>query len=589
MSFNWEVYNLLNPDLAAAGLNTPSQLHGHWLKWGKTEGRICNIAQAYPDFNHDFYRENYPDLVNMNSKELELHWLQWGKNEGRMFNIAQVYPDFNHDIYRKNYPDLAHMNNSQLESHWLQWGRHENRSYISSLFIKVDKYRNYSICYIDSNNSDKYFNDNIKVKHNELGELYNESNRIQKIDNGIYINTNYILYTNEIIYNIITHNKTSFISILDNKEYDIFQVNQFYNQDCNTVMFWCNKNDPFCIVQCSSYMDFFYFIHLNTKKIVQINNSTGGHVKYLDNIINNININSGTINVSVVKKYLYIGFNSNIGHHLWNEISGIYYFLSNPELIDKIDGIIIGPYDAFNIYSYLVENYNKKLEIIKQQANHTLNTLPHIPLYLNTFYINKNISKLFKNDIIDNAQKYDIELTFDIRTIYRILLNIKELIVYSVNNLLTQYPTKKIKINFTGRFITETQDINLNTDKEYLDQIRLVTEIIKSLPQTENIIYNNMIGQHLYTIFDNIKNSNLCICTAGTSSINLINWIYRKKLLCGGPKYCYNWKHIQYTVLDNNEGIYIPLEYITTHGDNVHSDYSVDIPKVYQLIVHYMQ
>jgi hypothetical protein len=85
MSFNWEVYNLLYPDLAAAGITTSSQLQAHWLKWGKNEGRMCNIAQAYPDFNHNNYRNNYPDLVTMNNSQLELHWIQWGKNEGRVY------------------------------------------------------------------------------------------------------------------------------------------------------------------------------------------------------------------------------------------------------------------------------------------------------------------------------------------------------------------------------------------------------------------------------------------------------------------------------------------------------------------------
>jgi hypothetical protein len=129
MSFNWEVYNLLNPDLGAAGLTTPSQLESHWLKWGKYESRICNITQLYPEFIPKVYKSIYPDLADMNNNQLELHWLEWGRKEGRVYNIKQLYPGFNYDNYANNYPDLEHMTDSELEIHWIQWGKDEGRTY----------------------------------------------------------------------------------------------------------------------------------------------------------------------------------------------------------------------------------------------------------------------------------------------------------------------------------------------------------------------------------------------------------------------------------------------------------------------------
>jgi len=196
MSFNWEVYNLLYPDLAAAGLNTPTKLHEHWLQWGKNEGRLCNIAQAYPEFNHEFYRNNYPDLAYMNDKQLELHWLQWGKNEGRVYNMDKAYPEFNHNIYRNNYPDLAHMNDKQLELHWLQWGKNEGRQLtvigFESSFPGVDL-----IYYRDFNP--------------ELGGLSGDNLKRHYIQTGEKNNDNFVNHK----YNVSNYSKNEFASNSD--------------------------------------------------------------------------------------------------------------------------------------------------------------------------------------------------------------------------------------------------------------------------------------------------------------------------------------------------------------------------------------
>jgi hypothetical protein len=196
MSFNWEVYNLLYPDLAAAGLNTPNKLQEHWLKWGKTEGRMCCIAQACPEFNHEFYRNNYPDLAHMDNRQLELHWLQWGKDEGRKFSIIGLYPGFNHDIYRINYPDLADMNNSQLETHWVQWGRKEGRTFTLNSFN--GKYPEFDL---------KYYRD----FNSELNGLSEDNLKLDYIKTGRNNNNAFLNYR----YNVSDYSKNEFVSNSD--------------------------------------------------------------------------------------------------------------------------------------------------------------------------------------------------------------------------------------------------------------------------------------------------------------------------------------------------------------------------------------
>lgn len=102
MSFNWEIYKELNPDLEQAGLNSKQQYEIHFIKHGKNEGRKYNIYQLYPDFNPGNYRSLNADLKNMNKNELELHWLKYGKNENRNYIEDKTVQLFLNNEYNKN-------------------------------------------------------------------------------------------------------------------------------------------------------------------------------------------------------------------------------------------------------------------------------------------------------------------------------------------------------------------------------------------------------------------------------------------------------------------------------------------------------
>jgi hypothetical protein len=92
MSFNWEIYKYLNPDLFKAGLRTPYQYICHYINHGKKEGRKFSIYQITPDFNHEIYKNNNKDLLLLNNNEIELHWLEHGRFENKkIINIKFEY------------------------------------------------------------------------------------------------------------------------------------------------------------------------------------------------------------------------------------------------------------------------------------------------------------------------------------------------------------------------------------------------------------------------------------------------------------------------------------------------------------------
>ncbi len=89
MSFNWQVYRELNPDLVNAGLKTPEQFNRHYLTHAKLDKRDFSIYQLYPDFNPINYKNNNNDLVNLSIAALELHWIKHGRFEKRVYTNSR--------------------------------------------------------------------------------------------------------------------------------------------------------------------------------------------------------------------------------------------------------------------------------------------------------------------------------------------------------------------------------------------------------------------------------------------------------------------------------------------------------------------
>ena len=80
---NWEVYKLLNSDL---NFNDPNKYYEHLFKSGINEKRPIEMADKYPGFSIELYRNNYLDLQMMSDLELMNHYIKFGINEKRVAN-----------------------------------------------------------------------------------------------------------------------------------------------------------------------------------------------------------------------------------------------------------------------------------------------------------------------------------------------------------------------------------------------------------------------------------------------------------------------------------------------------------------------
>lgn len=401
----------------------------------------------------------------------------------------------------------------------------------------------------------------------------------------------YINMSNAIVYDNILKTTPQYLSILDNKLYDVYNISFSY-VDAPIVMYWCNINDPFCVIQLSSYMDFFYILYINEKLIIEISHSTGGHEYYLLNILNIVVFSNNTISStnSLNKKYIFLGFNLNVGHYLWNELSGLSYFLEDNTYHNLIDGIVIGPYDHFNIKDYLAKTYKFNLlsfkEIYGEVYYNCYKELNCIPLFINSFYINNNVKNMLKlEDRLSNntnTSTSTIELCFDLRTLRRCLTNQDLFYTFIIECLLndTDFTNYTFIINICGLFSTNcSREIYGENEKETSDQNILFNKI-SSCTTNNRIIFNNLISKNVNELIGILINNKFSITTIGTSISNLCNWIYNIKCITFGPIESYGWKTIHHTVLKNHNFIYLPIEYIT-ESNGLQNNFNIDYIKTY--------
>jgi len=472
-----------------------------------------------------------------------------------------------------------------------------NKIYIKDVFFNNETYKIYNleptVCIQYFNTSINGFNniqptDNINLLSDNLQLKY------IKYDINlapIFKNAHYMNLSNEILYSKINEKNPKFLNVIDNTFYEVYNV-IFNWRDSPVILYYCNRNDPFIVVQTSSYMDFQYIIYINNKEIINISENTSAHDYYFNEIFNSItSTNLNCSNKIEFEKYLYFGFNLNTGHHLWNEISGLYYFLQNKSYHDKINGIIIGPYDWFNIAEFLKKNYNFNIINFEDKFGKCKHLKPinlnnAFPIFLNNYYIDNNISNTFFPIIVntDSVVKEEtelLELSFEIRSNRRVLKNSDFFYINLIEKLLNDYKNYKLKINIVGCFETTVHIIDVNTNEEYIEQNVIANNIIQHFYHNKNIIFENLVGKKFLDIKNDIINSKLSIQIAGTGVVNLMTWIFNTKAILIGTKESFGWLSISHTLLDKYNIIPCPIECITLSDGRLQGIFDLDYKLFY--------
>lgn len=151
--FNANLYLAKNPDLAAAGLQTPAQLWAHYVAYGAQES--LTVANRAPNswFDASFYLTSNPDLgANGITAGMALdHYYHYGVHEARIFNPnpALAPNNFSANTYAQQNPDLvaafgivnpanpSAAERALLEQHFLSYGYSEGRPGVNATFANL--------------------------------------------------------------------------------------------------------------------------------------------------------------------------------------------------------------------------------------------------------------------------------------------------------------------------------------------------------------------------------------------------------------------------------------------------------------------
>lgn len=432
------------------------------------------------------------------------------------------------------------------------------------------------------------FNHNYLDNHLD-NEYKGDMEHYKGLTESVRTNLREIELTSQVIYDSLLRTEKGFLCIDDNKYYSPFLIKYCYVTDSPFIFYVCKKEEPFIIIQLTVYATFHWYYNVKTKTYLR-NDARSGEEHYthmingpLNRLLQNLETKdpSPLNHITIKNKYFYFGFNLNIGHQLWNEVSGLLYLIHNEELLKNISKIIIGPVDFFGMEKVLKDK-NISTEVWKGNRE---SFVDHIPIKTHMSYIPNDITKLFNIPKRDK-NKNEIVLTIDIRSYRRVLDNQCEWYSYLINRVHKTFPDKKIKLNFCGNFVSLHKGAIPNME-EIGQQEAVREDIINNVHR--DIEMNNLIGSNILECFEEACNSDLCLATLGTSISNLSNWIFRNKVIFYGPSACYCWQPIQSNIMNNKEGIFLPIEFIISEPNNRESNYNLKYEEASDFVIKELQ
>lgn len=413
-------------------------------------------------------------------------------------------------------------------------------------------------------NEEKYKN-NLKLdymKNNISRELFT-----QTVFNGMLPQDTYTLkYIKLITMDILLNKSFSFKCLLTNNIYrtnkQIYYLSKVKSgcaaeyDDLNVYIFDDeNIEDPFFVVMGngSSHMVLhtqilfiYYFKKSKLFTLKRLYHLEHDNKTISMNILNYIYKNNILTNNKITGMF---GFSPNIAHSYWNDLSG-FKFLVDMDLIKCYDDIIIGGFDYYNIYDYLIKNnYNVRKEYNLKNIGINNNFL----VKFNDYFMYEDLKNFtIENNVFNNKKeierinyvkkKYFPIITFNLRGVYRNLYEQEDKISNIINNLLLIYPNMFIifdgfvinkNVNLTD-FKSEGITSNLNTMSDSYKNI--VNEIISKI-NTKN--YKSLIGVTLEEELSWLNISTYGLMQMAAGSFNY-TWTMNKKCLYVGRNHCVN-------------------------------------------------
>jgi hypothetical protein len=260
------------------------------------------------------------------------------------------------------------------------------------------------------------------------------------------------------------------------------------------------------------------------------------------------------------------GSMSNLGHTLFNEITGL-FLLDYIKLIDKVDNVMMGPYDPYLISKYFERN---SIKISKFNDWDFLNGKFGKGVFFkyNHVFISLRCSKFILNHLrscqyedvspVDNSitpEKIINEgkqvITIVLRCGSRSVRNQVDVIVDVVNILVKIFPD--IFVIFDGFSAPADDTVSIGVNGVPVSVIRndYITTVDAICKRINTVNFKSLIGKPIYTCVDWLRTSNVAIYTFGSGCVNAA-WLCKVPGILFGVPYLKIYIEMDKVIYENN-------------------------------------
>jgi tetratricopeptide (TPR) repeat protein len=263
------------------------------------------------------------------------------------------------------------------------------------------------------------------------------------------------------------------------------------------------------------------------------------------------------------------GLNANIGHTLWNEVTGLHYLHEN-RILQKLDNVIVERYDYFNVGDIFDEIVDKVVRVSENSslfktiiANNYMGVMA-----TNVFIKEDLVEKMYKASLrkcspiliqeVEDAKQHFPLLWVGIRIHSRIWVSLVEGTANIIKKLHSEFPTLGVVFDGWSRMETEDPHAEPMIARERATQ----KEILALIPP--EIKTYNLIGARTYEKIVWANAIDLYLSSPG-SSTTFVLWIANKMGVVHANRVHYaTWVDEQLLSRDNATlPVYVPLDSIT--------------------------
>ena len=280
------------------------------------------------------------------------------------------------------------------------------------------------------------------------------------------------------------------------------------------------------------------------------------------------------------RKLLLFGFAESFGHHFWNEVSGLTSAMESG-LFDSLDGIILGPFDYFNLGPLL---HAKGKQVWKLKAIGSLVTPDQLIIYHNNVVTEEARHLVLTNaaaqESLPEAETTPLSICFQIRRHTRSWINEEDKLFEIITTCAREWPDAIFTIDghSTSKGIVSVKE------KEIGEEAAFTKRLAARLGGSVNL--RSTIGMNINAKINILKNVDMFVGPIGSGGV-LSSWLLRKPTILYGPTSYYRLVRDQEgTVPEGGSMSYpVPLKYITNIEDDTLS-FDVEVDPILRLIRH---